>query len=270
MSFTPVIPTGGFSGWRFLSRTLDAQKAAFGRDAALKRDEDYFRQKIGSVVTAEALVSDRRLMSVALTAYGLEGDINSKAFIRKILEDGTLGPDALGNRLADKRYLEFSKAFGFGDFAVPNTQLSTFADKILHAYEERKFEAAVGEQDNGMRLGLNADRELAALAGRALSTDGKWFTALGSPPLREVLQTGLGLPRSFTSVNLDQQLTILKERAEKLFGSDDLAQFSDPEKREKLVRLYLVRAEIQSNTITSGTAALTLLSQSQNRLSRYV
>ena len=272
--FTPVVPFGGFAGWAFLNRTLTAQKKTFLADASMKRDEDYFREKIGTVKTAEALVNDRRLLGVALTAFGMEGEISNKALLRKVLEGGTLDDAALANRFADKRYYEFSKAFGFGDFPVPNTGLSDFPDKILAQYEQRRFETAVGVQDGDMRLGLNARRELAALAKRDMSVDAKWFTALGSAPLRTVLQTALGLPKSFTQVNLDKQIVILKDRAEQRLGSSDLAVLADPDKLEGLVRMFLTRSQMQSFSFDgNGSIASTLLQQAQSarsRLSRYV
>lgn len=261
MSFAPVLPVGGYAGWKFLNRTMAAQKAAFTGTAATQRDTAYFRDKIGSVKTADELVSDRRLLSVALGAFGLEADIGNKAFIRKVLSDGTLEPAALANRLADKRYLELSKAFGFGDFKTPRTQLSDFADKILASFETRSFEAAMGEQNGDMRLALNARRELATLAGKSSSVDTKWFTVMGSPPLRKVFETAFGLPASFAAIDLDQQLGTFKNRAERFLGSSDPAQFTDPAKVEDLVRLFLLRSDSASVQATAGknASALALL-----------
>lgn len=262
MTFSPVVPFGGYAGWKFLARTREAQQEAFANSRQLQRDETYFREKIGAVRTAEELVSDRRLLTVALGAFGLSDDINNKYFIRKVLEDGTLDTKALANKLADKRYLEFSKAFGFGDFATPRTQLSDFADKILVAYETRRFEEAVGEQNAQMRLAMNAERELGKLAVRNTSVDAKWFGVMGSAPMREVFQTALGLPASFASIDLDQQLSVMKDRAERFLGSPDVAQFADPEKVEQLVRLYLLRAETQTGTGYSGQSTALVLLQS--------
>ena len=42
--------------------------------------------------SAADLVADRRLLKVALGAFGLEGEIDKKAFIRKVLEEGTDRP----------------------------------------------------------------------------------------------------------------------------------------------------------------------------------
>lgn len=271
MTYVPVIPVGGYSGWVLLGRTMTAQTGQFAKSAEVERDMAYFRGKIGSVKTADDLVADRRLLRIALTAYGLESDLDSRAFIRKVLADGTLQTTALSNRLADKRYLEFSKAFAFGDFAVANTQTSDFADKILSAYQARAFETAVGQQDDDMRLALNARRELGQLATKALSTNARWYKALSSPPLRSFLQTAFGLPASFARIDLDQQLRVLKERAQTVIGSDDLSALTAPEKVEKLIKAFFVQSSTQAAGSVKSTA-LTLLqsvSASTNGLSLY-
>lgn len=267
MSFQPVVPASGYAGWSFLTRTRAAQQAAFDRNPVQRRDEDYFRQKIGSVRTAADLVSDRRLMTVALGAFGLDADINARAFIEKVLSDGTLKTAALSNRLADKRYAEMSRAFGFGDYTIPRTALSDFPDAILARYRANRFEASVGEVSPDMRLALNAQRELPLIAAKAQSADTKWFTIMGSPPLRTVVQTAFGLPKSFSSVDLDQQLTVFRDRAERYLGTSDPSVLADPAKAEALVRLYLVRSQVAAGAVTSsGAAALSLLQVGQSRM----
>lgn len=262
MTFAPVVPIGGLAGWKFLSRTEEAQRATLARDPAIRRDVDYFRARIGAVTSADQLVSDRRLLAVALGAFGLDADINNRAFIRKVLDDGTLTAGALSNKLADKRYLEFSKAFGFGDFAVPRTQLSDFADKIVAAYQARQFETAVGTQDGDLRLALNARRELATLAARPVSENARWFAILGSAPLRQVFQSALGLPQSFAAIDIDQQLSVLKDRAGRMLGDSAIAQFADPDKVDGLIRRFLLRSQSQgagAGPASGQSAALALL-----------
>jgi hypothetical protein len=261
MSFAPVIPLGGYAGWSYLKRTLPQQQAAFDAAPERQRDAEYFRARIGSIGTAEALVADRRLLRVSLGAFGLEDDINNRFFIRKVLEDGTLREGALALRLADSRYREFSAAFGFGDFPVPSTRLSDFADRTLGAFAQRQFEAAVGRQDASLRLALNAEREVARLAGRAQGEDTKWFSVMGAQPLRQVFQTALGLPPSFAAIDIDQQLGVLKEKTERLFGNSGISQFAAPQQMERLVRTFLLRAgtEAQPAATAAGSAALLLL-----------
>jgi len=101
---------------------------------------------------------------VALGAFGLSDDINNKFFLQKVLEDGTLDPDALSNKLSDNRYQEFTKAFGFGDFDVPNTKISSFGQEMVDRYQTIQFEVAVGQQNDNFRLALNTIRELGEIA----------------------------------------------------------------------------------------------------------
>lgn len=264
--FQPVIPLSGLAGWQFLQRTLPAQKEAFTESATLKRDVDYFLENIGSIKTAEALVADRRLLVVALGAFGLDEDINAKAFIQKILEGGTIDSDALANRLADNRYASFASAFGFGNLA-PRTGLSFFAQEIITRYETKQFERAVGNQDNSMRLALNLNGALREIADSNTSNDIKWFSIMGNTPLRTVFETALGFPSSFGRIDIDQQRDAFMSRAQSTFGTDQIEDFTDPATQEKLIRLYLVRNEINSGLsgFSGGSTALTLL-QSAPRL----
>jgi hypothetical protein len=264
MTFAPALPLPGYAGWAFLKRTMTAQAATLQASPQNQRDEAYFREKIGGINSAADLVKDRRLLSVALGAFGLENDINSRFFIQKVLEDGTLKAGSLANRLADKQYQKLSAAFGFGDFAIPRSKSSTFADKIIGQYRTRQFEAAIGQQNGDFRLALNAEREIAALAARDVSGDTKWFTVLGNTPLRKVFETTLRLPASIGAIDVDKQLQVFKARAEAQFGSADLAQFKDPKKLDGLIRSFLLASEtsVARSNSSSGTTALQLLQSS--------
>lgn len=263
MTFQPVVPLSGYSGWLFLERTADTQRAAFNDSAPVVRATDNFRDKIGQITTAEDLVKDRELLSVALGAFGLDDDINNSFFIRKVLTDGTTEPDALANRLSDNRYADLSEAFGFGNIGgVARTGLSFFADEIIDRYEARQFELAVGEQNNDMRLALNLGPALNDIVDGGGSNNGQWFGMMGNAPLRNMFQTALGFPTSFGTIDLDQQLEQYQSRAQATFGTDTLADLASPENQEKLIRLYMLRSEANAFAASSGASvALSLLRQ---------
>lgn len=259
MSLAPVLLGTGYAGWVFLKKTMTSQTTAFNKAPEIKRDEDYFRANIGKARTADDLVGDRRLLKVALGAFGLDGDINNKAFIKKVLSDGTLTEGALANKLADKRYQRLSAAFGYGDFSTPRTALSDFPDKILADYKVRQFDAAVGVQSDDMRLGLNAERELASLAAKTgTSEDTKWLTIMGNIPLRRVMEKALGLPGSMAALDLDRQLLAFKDKAQRAFGDAGVSQFTDPAKVEVLLRRFLVRSEAEASATQFGGQATAL------------
>jgi len=260
MSFQPVVPLTGYTGWRFLDRTIENQQAAFNQSQPVARATDYFRDNIGDVRSAADLVNDRQLLSVALGAFGLDEDINNRFFIQKILEGGTSNDDALANRLADNRYADFSRAFAFGDRDIPRTQLQTFPDEIIARYEQQQFARAVGEQNNDLRLALNVNDGLADVLDQASTNTGRWFSIMGNAPLREVFQTALGLPSSIASIDLDQQREVFEDRARSVLGTDQVADLSDPDAQERLIQLFLVRAEAAEISTDSGAStALTLL-----------
>ena len=262
MTFQPVVPLSGYAGWKVLQRTEEAQRAAFNASDTMQRDLAYFKDNIKSITSPEQLVADYRMLNVALRAFGLEEDIGNKFFIRKVLEEGSLNPDSLANKLSDSRYLAFTKAFGFGDFDTPNTVLSTFPDEIADKFKDRSFESAVGSLDNGLRLALNTRRELSEIANSSSSDNTKWFQIMGTTALREVMETALGLPSSVGSLDLDRQLDEFRERSERFFGSSAVEVFSDPDVMEKLIQRYLINESIQSGfqSTSPASTAVTLLS----------
>lgn len=264
MTFQPVIPFGGNAGWSFLQRTLESQQATFEKGTVLRRDVDYFRENIGNISTAADLVADRRLLNVALGAFGLDDDLPNKAFIQKVLEEGTLERDAFANKLADSRYGSLAEAFGF-DLSPPNTTLSTFPDEIIEAFETRQFEIAVGNQNETMRLALGLERELEEIAARDISEDGLWFTVMGTPPLRAVFEAAFNLPTSVGALDIDRQLEIFKSKAAQSFGDSSVRQFTDPENQEELLRRFFVGSDAGGVSATSirGSVALSLLQSIQ-------
>lgn len=260
MSFTPIVPASGNVGWTFLKVSREDQQVAFDGSSRIKRNTDYFLENIGNVQSAEELVSDRKLLSVALGAFGLDDDINNKFFIQKVLEEGTLNEEAFANRLSDKRYAALSEAFGF-DLSPPNTILSDFSERVVSEYRARQFEVEVGNQDQNLRLALGLSRDLEELAAQDFQEDTSWFSIMGNPPMRRAFELALGLPKEFAAIDIDQQLTEFKERSEATFGTSNPADFTDPELQEKLVRTFLLRADLDASGGLSarGSVALSLL-----------
>ncbi|WP_116133247.1 DUF1217 domain-containing protein [Tropicimonas sp. IMCC34043] len=262
MTFQPILPLSGYAGWGFLQRTLAVQQETHATSGPVKRDTDYFAENIGKAKTAEDLVGDRRLLAVALGAFGLDADINNTFFIRKVLEEGTADKTALANKLSDKSYLKLCEAFGFGQGIPARTQLSGFADEIVSAYRDRQFEIDVGDQNTDYRLALNAQRELAEIAGDDMSDNAKWYTVMGSEPLRSVFETAFGLPDSFGNLDVDRQMEIFRDKTQRAFGFSEVTGFSDPDVMNELVRTYLVRSELKNSAsgMSSANIALSLLS----------
>ncbi|VAV93600.1 Flagellar basal-body rod protein FlgF [hydrothermal vent metagenome] len=260
MNFQPLIPLNGLPGWVLLNKTLEQQTEVFNKSPQIIRDTEYFEQNIGSVLTAEDLVSDRRLLRVALGAFGLSDQINDRALLQKVLEEGTEDRGALANRLGDNRYKQLADAFGFADEIIPSTILLSFGPDITDKYRQREFEVAVGEQDESLRLAMNLKREIGDLVSSDSPNDTIWFRIMGTPPLRKVFEVALGLPSSFGQLGIDRQLEIFKDQTRNQFGVNQLSELTDDDLQEQLIRRYLLRDQIAAIQVQSSSAiALTLL-----------
>ena len=261
MSFRPIVPLSGFGGWEFLNRTRARQEASFNAAPQMQRDVAYFKEKFEGITTADQLVADRRLLRVTLGAFGLQDDLDNRAFIRQIIEGGTDDRRALANRLADKRYFALASALGHLAKTDPVELQPELAERLTTSYKGRAFEISVGEQDQNMRLALSLQRELPQLAESYSTEASRWFAALGNPPLRQILETSLGLPKAFGLLDIDDQVTRMQSAMRNRFGTSDLLDMADPENLKKLTQRFLIMSqikEVQAEMSVNNTALLLL------------
>lgn len=255
----PAVGTGGLTGWRVLQRTTGQQLAALARDPQVARERARFESGRANYASAEALVGDYQMLKVALTAFGLEADLPNKAFIRKVLESDLSDPKSLANRLSDKRYLRFAETFGLGAGGTRPAPGSVAA-RVSDLYLKREFERRVGEVDDNLRLAMNAQRELALLAGRASTDRTKWFEVMGTTPLRQVMEGALGLPKEAVRLPIDRQADLFAEAASRRFGIASFKDLQDPATLSRLLDSFLARTSVQTATAAGPySAALTIL-----------
>jgi len=255
MTFTPAIPLGGVAGLRFLERTGDAQRAAHANSPEIQRDIAYFAENIGNVKTAEDLVSDRRLLKVTLGAFGLGDEIDKRAFIREILQDGVETPGTLGSRLNNQNYIDMAKTLRFDRESGPRIVFSAVQEEITSKYLSQSFEIAVGEQDSSLRLALDFKRRIGDVSERG------WYALLGDQPMRAVLQTALGIPTEAAAIDIDKQVELFESRALSVLGTRDASELSQSANIDKLVSRYLIIDQSLSGptAATRGATAVTLL-----------
>lgn len=259
MSAPISIGVSGIAGWRIVQRSEARQIQTLAKDPVVQRSTTYFQENITRTTKAEELVKDYRLLSTALSAFGLESDIANKAFIQKVLESDVSDQKSLVNRLADKRYLKMAEAFGFGS-AKPAEKLG---ETVSKAFVQREFERRIGAGDETLRFALNARRELQEMRNRTSSDKTLWYEVLGSPPLRKVFEGALGFGTAYGKLSIDRQYEEFTRAAEGAFGSSSFKDLSQPEAIDRLVQNYMVRSQISASPAQNRySAALTLLRQS--------
>jgi hypothetical protein len=255
---TVSLPTSGLAGWRFLQRTEAIQQELVSNSPRVTRELEHFDANIAKATTAEALVEDPVLLRVALTAFGLEDQMANKAFLLKVLEEGTEQDDAFANKLADTRFQKFAKAFGYGNIAGPPVKISTFQEGIKEDYLRQSYQIAVGEQDNDLRLALNFVSSIKEIAEESDSDNTGWLDVMGQISLRTVVEKAFGLPSETVALDLDRQSEIFEQKASAILGQADASVFQDPEKVDEVVRRFLLRAQIDAGPIGYSPAATAL------------
>lgn len=132
----------------WLDRYDDADEAT---DAALIKS---YKTLIGVVADVDDLLSDNKIMTLALTAVGLEREGDTARKLKKVLTSDLTDPNSYVYTLKDKRYVELAKAFNFkpdGTLGVPmlaqaeseilNTAKSYVIEKSRFGTEEDKKKA---------------------------------------------------------------------------------------------------------------------------------
>ncbi len=102
MKDVPKLYTAG-TGMNLIRPTADYVKA----------EADYFNANISKVKTVTAFLADSRLLSFAMSAFGLDPDAESPRVIRALIEGGVTDPGSPANILGDERYINFISAFDF-------------------------------------------------------------------------------------------------------------------------------------------------------------
>lgn len=260
MSFKPFLVGQGLPAWLLLKSNLATQKAVFSSNTVTKSDSDHFTTKFSELRSAEEIVSDRRVLRVVLGAYGLGADIDSQYFIKRILEEGVTDRLSLANKLSDRRYRALAADFDFTKSPPSHLTNAGTMQKVLGAFQDQSFETAIGETDNDIRMALSFKRSLADIAETSGTNTSAWYQILGTPPVRQVLETALGLPEEFGSLDIDDQHKRIIAKAEGAFSTSDASELASETVAEEIIQRFLVRQQVSSNVQTSRFQnALTLL-----------
>lgn len=125
MTFSPILLGSGVAGYNFLNRTRETQQDLYNQSPQVARDIEKFKEQIQNIDTTEELMDNRDMLRVALGAFGLDDDINNRAFIERVLDSDLDDSTSLANRLADKRYFALAEAFNFKGDDGPQLDIDT-------------------------------------------------------------------------------------------------------------------------------------------------
>jgi len=127
-------------------------------EPAVKTATEYYAANIGNVKSISDLVDNYRLLSYALTAYGLGDQVNNKALVTQVLEGGYTSSKALANTLSNPNWAKFAQAFDFVGSGASSISTSSAVSTTETNYDEQSLESQQGQQDPGVQLALYFQR----------------------------------------------------------------------------------------------------------------
>lgn len=188
-------------------------------DPTVERQSAYYLENIRNIKSIDEFLADDRIFSYAMTAMGLEDMTYAKAFMRKVLEEGTDDRTAFANQLADQKYKTFAETFNFKRYGETTTSFSRTQDGIVAKFHRQTLEVREGEQNQGVRLALYFERRAPDITNA--------YDVLADRALSEAVYTSLGLPQEFAMSDIDKQAAYLEEHLDfdKFGDADYLSKF---------------------------------------------
>lgn len=229
------------ASYRLISADLTRSLTSTAAQPEVARETEYYLTNIESVKSIDDFLSDERLFTYAMKAWGLSDMSYAKAFMRKVLTEGIDSRDAFANTLSDSRYRDFAEAFNFNRYGETTTIFDRTRQGTVDRYVRQKVEEDAGSQNEGVRLALYFERKADSITSA--------YGILADAALLKVAQTALGLPQTMSLLDIDRQAELISDRL-------DLEDLKDPEKLEALLTHFAAMWEIDNPTTTQLTPTI--------------
>lgn len=233
--------TSTYTSYRLISQDIGKSLERVSKQPDVVRETDYYRAQIGNVKSVDDFMADTRLYNYALKAHGLEDMAYAKAFIRKVLTEGTADKDTFANKLSDNRYLDLAKSLDFAGVGTAATSTEAAQSGIVARYARQTLEQSAGDDNNGVRLALYFERKAPTIK--------SGFDFLADDALSQVFRTTFNLSDEFAAANVDRQAALIEK-------SIDIKDLQDPEKVGKLLERFTIMWEMQNPTTTYDPLAV--------------
>lgn len=224
-----------------ITRDIDKSMARVASDRMTQREKTYYLAEIGKIDSIDDFMSNRRVLSFAMRAFGLEDMLNSKALIRKVLEGGIDDRRSLANTLADPRFREFAEAFNFKRYGVTTTSFGRTQQGTVDRFMRQALETNAGRSNEGVRLALYFERKA--------PTINSIYSLLADRAIYKVVETALDLPASLPSAGIEKQAALISQRL-------DLADLTDPKKLAKFLSRFATLWDIANGSGGSSASGI--------------
>ncbi|MER9329604.1 DUF1217 domain-containing protein [Mesorhizobium sp. M0488] len=212
----------------------------------VRSETTYYLANITKVKSVDELMSNNRLYTYALAAFGLDSATENKDLIKQVLQGGVRDPDSIANKQTNPAYAGLASALNFEAYGATATTINSAQQPTVDKYLRQTLEEDAGETNEGVRLALYFDRKAPDIT--------SWYDVLADTALASVVRTALGLPDSFATADIDKQAQLFEQKL-------DIADFSDPEKLGKFLTRFTSMYEINHPTSTAVTSISVLFAK---------
>lgn len=238
--------TTGLTGAELTKATSDAKDAG-----------TYFATNIVNVTSVTGLLADSKLTNFILTANGIDPKSVDTATLKKAFASDPSDPKSFVNTTDGAKFKSIVEAFNFGtDGNLTDTKLGTAQNQgALSAtndlYLHQTLEDQEGQTNPGVRLALYFQRKAPDI--------NSIYDIMGDAALYEVITTTYNLPSSISNMDVDTQ-------AKMLGNFVNVSDLQDPDKVNKLLQRFSAMYDMQNNTTSSTSPALSILTGSSSNV----
>lgn len=121
----------------------------------------------------------------------------------------------------------------------PSVTSPSFIQTVVQKYLQAQMQSVVGNQSNALREAMYAQQQLPSVT--------NWYSVIANEPLANVVETVLGLPKSFQMLNVDAQAQTLASRM-------NIANFQNPAKLSSMLTQFVALSSAQTQTSSASIA----------------
>jgi hypothetical protein len=220
-------------GYKLIASDLTAALERTSEQPIVQRESEYYLETIKSIKSIDEFISNDRVFKYAMKAFGLEDMNYAKAFMRKVLTEGTDNPQSFANKLSDPRYKEFAETFNFARYTTGTTVFERTRQGTVDRYVRQTLEVDAGASNEGVRLALYFQRKAASVETP--------FHLMADRALLKVTQIALGIPEATATLDIDRQAEMIGKKL-------DIEDLKDPEKLNKFIDRFTALWEVENPT----------------------
>jgi len=184
-------------------KNQDQLLAQFQRSPGYAQSVAYYQANIGKVTSADALLNDRKLLTVALSAFQLESQVDAKGILRQLLTQDPTVKTSLAQQLLDPRFKQFAYAFaGLRSDGGVSVQNPNSINAVLAGFQTNEYGKWVSNNTNDPTVRQALFFQQTVQDTVDISSTGKLFAQFQqSPDVQQTVSAYKSAIAQVTSVN---------------------------------------------------------------------